>query len=322
MTHVLHVDAGALHVDPEIANILGPIDQDERNQLRANLESDGLRDPIIIWANHNDTIVDGHHRYELCQELGIKIIVKAMSFPDRAAVLRWIVDNQAGRRNLSKERLSYIRGKIYNERKQEHGTNQHTGRRGHVGPSSKTCDQVAADFNVSPRTIKRDAKFAESVDQLPEDERKQVLNGKNTKKKLLNKKGASQGGNGKPKKKDGTLSFTEFLLKQSDSKKSVAMDEATKILGKARSYVNQLLTAAEQARGFEVRRVGQGKYKVQRVRCFPVSDDADGDVDLFKMIEDRCRRVLKDLQSKNAATFAYHDAKKAFTDILKAVESR
>ena len=50
-------------------------------------------------------------------------------------------------------------------------------------PSLSTAEKIAKQHNVSPATVKRHEKFAEAVDKLPEEERKEVLAGKSGKTK-------------------------------------------------------------------------------------------------------------------------------------------
>src|SRR5690606_18541480 len=45
-------------------------------------------------------LVDGHHRYEICNRHGLPFEVIEKEFDCREAVLVWIIENQLGRRNL------------------------------------------------------------------------------------------------------------------------------------------------------------------------------------------------------------------------------
>src|SRR5690606_6974325 len=70
-------------------------------------------EPILVWANNGDTIVDGHNRYEICRELEAPFTFKALTFANRDEVIDWIIRRQLGRRNLTEEQKSYLRGKQY-----------------------------------------------------------------------------------------------------------------------------------------------------------------------------------------------------------------
>lgn len=51
-----------LNIDPEFKNLIRPLRREEYRQLELNLVMEGCREDIIAW---NDTIVDGHNRYEM-----------------------------------------------------------------------------------------------------------------------------------------------------------------------------------------------------------------------------------------------------------------
>ena len=115
-----------LRVDPEFKNLIPPLRREEYRQLELNLVMEGCREDIIVW---NDTIVDGHNRYEICNKLQIPYGVKEQAFSSRAAVIVWICSNQLGRRNISEETKKYLIGRQYEAEKKvqrnEHGYNQY-----------------------------------------------------------------------------------------------------------------------------------------------------------------------------------------------------
>ena len=57
-----------LNIDPEFKNLIRPLRREEYRQLELNLVMEGCREDIIAW---NDTIVDGHNRYEICNKMRI-----------------------------------------------------------------------------------------------------------------------------------------------------------------------------------------------------------------------------------------------------------
>src|SRR5690606_33165326 len=57
------------------------------------------REPLVVWRGKN-ILVDGHHRYEICNRHGLPFEVIEREFDCREAVLVWIIENQLGRRNL------------------------------------------------------------------------------------------------------------------------------------------------------------------------------------------------------------------------------
>ena len=158
-----------LTIDKEFAGIIPASAADEREQLRANLLADGCRDPIIVWANHDDIILDGHTRYALCRELKIDYKIRAIRMDDRDACVAWIAANQLGRRNLTPEQKSYLRGKEYLATKKPVGAPEDNRNNSQCGKSCHfnfTAENMGKTHNVSPRTVRNDADFAAAVDDL------------------------------------------------------------------------------------------------------------------------------------------------------------
>lgn len=160
----------ALRIEKEFAGLCPPLDADERRLLRESLEAEGCREPIIVWANHDDTILDGHTRYGLCEELGIPYKTKALRFETREECIYWIRRNQLGRRNATAEFKSYTLGCLYNATKGEQG-GDHTSvqvAKGHSDPLLNAAEKISKETGVSAKTVKRDGDFAEAVDTIAE----------------------------------------------------------------------------------------------------------------------------------------------------------
>jgi hypothetical protein len=156
-----------LTIDPEFAGLCSALTPEESANLEASIASDGCRDEIVVWANHKDTILDGHNRYEICDRLGKPFKTTALRFDTREECVEWIVSNQLGRRNLSDEQKSYLRGKRYQSEKRADGGHGDQKSEGKSCPPI-TAERLADEFDVSPRTMKNDAAFAEAVDEIAE----------------------------------------------------------------------------------------------------------------------------------------------------------
>ena len=99
-----------LKIDPEFQSQIPPLTDDEYNQLEENILKEGkLLSPLIVW---NNTLVDGHNRYEIVQEHPeISFSTMPLPFESREEVLAWICKNQLGRRNLTPEQKKFLIGK-------------------------------------------------------------------------------------------------------------------------------------------------------------------------------------------------------------------
>ena len=89
-------------IDQEFKNLIPPLSADEYKQLEENILRDGIRDSVTYWDNNGDHIlIDGHNRWAIAKKHNLPINERRMTFPDREAVIQWIILNQFGRRNLS-----------------------------------------------------------------------------------------------------------------------------------------------------------------------------------------------------------------------------
>jgi hypothetical protein len=158
-------DRCRLIIDEEFERLIPPLVEQERDQLEANLLAEGCLHPLTVWAE-TQVLLDGHNRYRFCRARDIAYTVVEVSLDSRDDARRWIIDHQLGRRNVSPVVASYLRGKRYNLIKGRRG-----GRRHADGPTSATpsaARSLAAEHQVDEKTIKRDGKFADALDQLVE----------------------------------------------------------------------------------------------------------------------------------------------------------
>jgi len=155
-----------LIINPEFRNLLWPLTIDEYNTLSDNIIKEGCRDSIVVWKN---TIVDGHNRYNICIDNNITFTTSSMCFDSVEEAKDWIDKNQVGRRNVTPDQLSVIRGRMYNRTKKEEGFQKAGPGRGKtLGQNDlvfSTAATLATKFGVSEATIKRDGKFAEEVEK-------------------------------------------------------------------------------------------------------------------------------------------------------------
>ncbi|MCD8353017.1 MAG: hypothetical protein LUC47_01690 [Clostridiales bacterium] len=181
-----------LKIDPEFADQIPPLTEEEFRQLEANILSDGeVINPIIVW---NGVIVDGHNRFrvlELHPEVSYKTFEK--QFSDRSEVVAWICKNQLGRRNLTPVQRKYLIGKQYETEKSPHGGNRGTIRDEETGEftassenqnlrsGGKTCERIAKENHVGKDYVVRAGHFANGIDAAEEavpGTRQEILSGK------------------------------------------------------------------------------------------------------------------------------------------------
>ena len=72
----------------------------------------------MVWQEEQ-ILLDGHNRYAICEQHGVPYHLVEVSLPDLDAAQSWIIDHQDGRRNLTPNQLSYLRGKKYEIQKRQ-----------------------------------------------------------------------------------------------------------------------------------------------------------------------------------------------------------
>ncbi len=89
-----------LKIDPELRDLLPPLADDEYKQLEKNIVDNGFdrNFPIMEWHGF---IVDGHNRYSICQKHNIDYTIGTLAYETKEEVMRWMLDIQLGRRNLT-----------------------------------------------------------------------------------------------------------------------------------------------------------------------------------------------------------------------------
>jgi len=155
-------------VDAEFAGMIPPLSADERRVLEENILRDGCIDPLVVWAEQG-ILLDGHNRKEICDTHGLPYRIKSLNFTDRNEAADWIDSHQLGRRNLTPEQMSLLRGRRYNRLKQPQGgtgANQHTEQSDQNDRSAKTAERLAAEHGVSSPTIRRDGQYAAAIEKV------------------------------------------------------------------------------------------------------------------------------------------------------------
>ena len=147
-----------MKIDKEFQGLIPSLTEDEYQQLEANIIADGCRDALVTW---NGILIDGHNRYRICQENDIPFATISKDFPDREAVIEWIIRNQFGRRNLTPFQRAELalRLKPVVEKKAE--ARKLSTLKQNVSDTQKsaerieTRDELAAMAGISHDTLKR-----------------------------------------------------------------------------------------------------------------------------------------------------------------------
>ena len=160
-----------LIIDPDFRDLIPPLTSEERDQLKRNILVHGVISPLLVWKE-TGTLIDGHNRYQICRELNMEFPITELSFSDRDAVERFIIHNQLGRRNITPETATILRGKLYESLKKGQGGD----RKSEESKSDNktlildTAAEVAKQTGVSRATVAMDAQLVRALKKLGESE--------------------------------------------------------------------------------------------------------------------------------------------------------
>lgn len=170
-------------IDPEFRALIPPMSADSLAQLEANIREHGLRERLTLWRYLKDEyiLIDGHHRFEILKRLvkeedsrfygedlsyhnGTKDIYSVVELVDHDAVKLWILENQVGRRNLTKEqRIEMVARIVMMRQEQTEKTKRANLKIGAVAPEvgkmptsgKKTVEDAAREFGVPQKPLQQ-----------------------------------------------------------------------------------------------------------------------------------------------------------------------
>ena len=162
-----------LKIDEELKNLLPPLSTEEYEGLEKSILENGFdrTKPIATWKGY---IADGHNRYSVCQKHKIPFVSfeLASTIATKADVIKWMLDGQLNRRNLSPAQRVTIAKKyedsirtVAKERQAEYFGNRFDSKEkvdfcpnGQKSKSTSPVDvrnEIAKIAQVSPTTVAR-----------------------------------------------------------------------------------------------------------------------------------------------------------------------
>lgn len=100
-----------IHPWPEIQELLPPLSQHEKEQLKNSIAQDGVKIDILVMEDGR--IIEGHHRWTICQKLGIDIPYKIEHCTEGDGFVLGIELNTK-RRHMSLEQKKEVTDKLRN----------------------------------------------------------------------------------------------------------------------------------------------------------------------------------------------------------------
>ena len=164
--------AKPLRVDSKFKALLMALPQQDYAELEKSILEVGCEIPLAVW---NDTVIDGHNRYAICQKHGINFQILEKDFDDRTDAKIWIVKNQFHRRNLNKYQRAKLalelKPLIAEKAKAQQGTRTDLSTTLSKSVPVDTRKDIAKSANISEGTIAK----VEKIEAKATDEQKTKL---------------------------------------------------------------------------------------------------------------------------------------------------
>lgn len=176
----------SLRLNPEYEKLLPRMSETEFAELKASIQEEGQHYPIIV--NENLEVLDGHHRYRACVELGIEPDFEVRKFDEKLLEKKFVIEANLRRRHLNNFQLVElavplleIEKALAKQRQSKSGKNGRNLQLGlapedaEPGFKAKATEVVAKKAGVSTRTFERGKKILEEAS---EDEKQKLREGK------------------------------------------------------------------------------------------------------------------------------------------------
>ncbi|MGA2466331.1 MAG: MT-A70 family methyltransferase [Thermodesulfobacteriota bacterium] len=144
-----------MKIDDEFKTLIFPLAEAEASLLEDSLMAEGCRDALVTW---HGLLLDGHHRFEICQRRGIEFRTAEVELEDRTAAKAWIIRNQLARRNLTPFQRAELALKLEPLIAEKGKARMLAGKKSDPVQNSaqgKTRDELASIAGVSHDTISK-----------------------------------------------------------------------------------------------------------------------------------------------------------------------
>jgi hypothetical protein len=176
-------------------DLLPPLSDAEYESLKTSIKAaDGLHVPVIV--NPDGIVLDGHHRFRACKELGVALRFDTKKFSDPLEEKRFVIEVNLERRHLNefqREELGHALEEIEGEKARkrmsnggrltevanQEGLKDEDPNKAHdlasadatTESAGKTSHIIAKKIGISPASYERSKK----IKQLGTDEQKQSV---------------------------------------------------------------------------------------------------------------------------------------------------
>jgi hypothetical protein len=151
-----------VRINPEYASLVSELSPEEFESLKQSIKANGLYVPIIV--NQDGIILDGHHRYKACQELGIEPKTIGRESKDKLEEQLFVIECNLNRRQLNNFQSTELALKSKPILEAIVKGNESLGGKGdrNLTPLARVDDRIGKLAGVSRDTVRKVEKILEN----------------------------------------------------------------------------------------------------------------------------------------------------------------
>jgi len=154
-----------LTIDAEFQSLIPPLSAQEFDSLRQQILEKGCLEPLYVWKDGDiRVLLDGHNRHSVCNENNLPFNFVKVPLASREEAKLWILEHQAGRRNLTDDQravmwndIRELRSKVVQAEKLQKAREA----KGFVSISADGAD-IARPKKDTRNEVAKEAKISES----------------------------------------------------------------------------------------------------------------------------------------------------------------
>ncbi|MBM3910967.1 MAG: hypothetical protein FJ356_04905, partial [Thaumarchaeota archaeon] len=145
-------------------HLLPPLTRTEYAALTESIKEQGQMYPIVV--NEENEILDGHHRYRICKELGITPKVVTRNYADKKLEKQFVIGSNLLRRQMND--FQKVESIIWflKEEQEDAKQRQLAGTFVSIDAKGRSAERIASRIGVSLPTFERARKIIESGDSV------------------------------------------------------------------------------------------------------------------------------------------------------------
>lgn len=169
-----------LTVDDEFRALIAPLTPEEFDLLKAQILEQGCLQPLLVWKTEDGQriLLDGHNRYRICTDNNRDYSTRNIRLASRERARLWILQHQAGRRNLTDDQRAVVWNEIREQRSKiasEEGAAKARAAKVDLGritesrrPKRDTRAEIAREAKLSESKLRRAQKLKKYQPELYE----------------------------------------------------------------------------------------------------------------------------------------------------------